>query len=353
MKDHLATIDIIVAIYNCEKYIDRCISSLLKQKCQNQLRIILVDDGSTDNSKNIIDKYANKYGNVIAVHKENGGVSSARNAGLELVQSTYFSFVDPDDWVSDNYFDLVIKELQKSKADILMTPYIRKYKNIELKNLLFGERNILFSKEQTKMVLRRLFGLVGSELQRPLTIDNLSTTWAKFYRSNKFSKIKFVDREIIYSEDLWFNILCFLKAGVTEYYTDAFYIYYKNNDGSLVNTYDPKILHEYMTLYSYMKKVIDNYELPESFNKALSNRIILNELTVLRNANRSKASYLTKIKYINNILNNPRYRSEYQKFNFSFLPKQYVLFYKACKYRLTILVMLMLYFGERLKTRKE
>lgn len=352
MENQLVTIDIIIPVYNCENYIDRCMKSILNQKSKNNLRIILVNDGSTDNSKEIINGYARKYKNVVAINKSNGGLSSARNAGLELVHSTYFSFVDPDDWVESGYFDLLLKRLQGSKIDILMTPYIRKYEDKELKNLVFGEKDILFTEKNTKLkVLRRLYGLVGAELRHPLTIDNLSTAWAKVYKSSKFNKVRFVDRKKIYSEDLWFNILCFQKAEVTAYFANTFYFYYKNNNKSIVNTFNPEMLNEYMTLYNYMEKEIINNNLPASFNIALNNRIVLNELAILRNANLSNTSYLTKLGYINDILNYPRYDSAYKHFDFALLPVNYRLFYKACKYRLKFLVMFILYFGEKLKKK--
>ena len=91
-------ITVIVPVYNVEKYIDRCVRSLVMQTYENT-EILLVDDGSTDNSGKLCDAYAAEYGNVTTFHKPNGGLSDARNFGLERAAGKYVIFVDSDDWI--------------------------------------------------------------------------------------------------------------------------------------------------------------------------------------------------------------------------------------------------------------
>lgn len=345
-------IDIIIPVYNCEQYLDRCMRSLLGQKMQDCLRFILVDDGSSDGSGDKIDWYERKYDNVEAVHKKNGGVSSARNAGLKLVENDYFSFVDPDDWVSDSYFELILEEIQSNNVDILMTPYIGKYEDKEMKNLFLGDEKLLFNKFETKnKVLRRLYGLKGSELEHPLSIDNISTVWAKVYKSKKYKKIKFVNTSEVSSEDLWFNINCFANADTSEYLNKAFYIYYKENNSSLVHTYDPNIFNEYINLYNYMKKFIISEKLSSEFFDALNNRIVLNELIMLRSIWLSNTSLYNKKLKIHNLLNKSIYRKAFARFPLKKLPLKYRFFYWACKKKNSILIMLLLPLGESLKKK--
>ena len=92
-------ISVIVPVYNVEEYLDRCIESIVNQTYKN-LEILLIDDGSTDNSYNICDKWAKKDNRIKVVHKENGGVSSARNVGLDVATGDYIGFVDSDDYIS-------------------------------------------------------------------------------------------------------------------------------------------------------------------------------------------------------------------------------------------------------------
>ena len=97
-------ISIIIPVYNAEKYLKKCLDSVINQTYKN-LEIILVDDGSTDKSPEICDKYAEKDSRIIVLHKENGGVSSSRNAGLDIFKGEYLSFVDSDDYVEPDYIE--------------------------------------------------------------------------------------------------------------------------------------------------------------------------------------------------------------------------------------------------------
>lgn len=352
MNNQPLTIDVIIPVYNCKNYIDRCMKSILNQKNQNNLRIILVDDGSTDNSGNLVDKYACNYQNVITIHKNNGGLSSARNAGMDLIKSDYFTFIDPDDWIEDKYIEKVIKQLDSNMVDILMVPYIRKYKNNSLENLPLGSKTKFFNNIDTKnLVLRRFFGLTNEQLSRPLSIDNVATAWGKFYKSSVFKKIHFSDKKEIYAEDLFFNIKCLLKAQCCEYFVDTHYIYFKENSSSIVHTYNPQMLVEFKNLYGKLQQLIVINNLDEEFYRALNNRIVLNELSILRNVTLSNKNILFKYKKIKEIMNDPIYKRSLKSFDFRKLPIVYRLFYKSCKYKFTMVIYLILVTGERFKTK--
>lgn len=118
MKDSTnSLISVIVPVYNVEKYLERCVDSLLAQTYKN-LEIILVDDGSTDRSGEICDKYRLCDDRIIVVHKENGGLSSARNAGLEIASGEYIGFIDSDDWVDKKMYEVLLQNLVIHNADI-------------------------------------------------------------------------------------------------------------------------------------------------------------------------------------------------------------------------------------------
>lgn len=110
-------ISIIVPVYNVEKYLSECIDSILAQTYEN-FELILVDDGSPDNSGKICDKYAEKDKRIKVIHKENGGVSSARNTGLDNAEGEYIAFVDSDDIVNERYLELMYEKLIETKANI-------------------------------------------------------------------------------------------------------------------------------------------------------------------------------------------------------------------------------------------
>lgn len=110
-------ISVIVPVYNCEKYIDDCIQSIITQS-YSPLEIILINDGSTDESALICDKYSSEYSYIETIHKLNGGVSTARNVGLENANGEYVMFVDGDDMLESNAIETLLTTLKSTKADI-------------------------------------------------------------------------------------------------------------------------------------------------------------------------------------------------------------------------------------------
>ncbi|MDM8303802.1 glycosyltransferase family 2 protein [Limosilactobacillus vaginalis] len=350
--DKESKIDIIIPIYNCENYIRKCINSVIKQNNDN-LHLILVDDGSTDKSGKICDLFSKNYSFIDTFHKMNGGVSSARNLGLKKVINDYFTFIDPDDWVPENYFDIVSRKIKKNNPDILMVPFKRVYTSSIIKsNYFLGKDNRLFNKKETfDYVYRRFFGLLGDELSSPISLENISPIWGKFYKTDLFKNIEFIDREKICSEDTWFNICCFQRANKTEYCCETYYYYNKRNLASAVNTYNSKMLDEYKYLYKYMKSKIKEDNLPKEFIKALSNRIVLNQLTMLRNITNSNLNIFLKLKKVQEVLRDPIYSSAYYNFPFLYLPFKYRFLYRSfCKKRLVLSYMLLIV-GERLKEK--
>ena len=111
-------IDVIIPVYNTSKYLSRCMNSLLNQT-YTQFNVILVNDGSTDNSGELCDKYASEHENISAYHKENGGLSSARNYGIEKSTAEYITFVDPDDYVNKHWLEVLWKAMDKYDADMV------------------------------------------------------------------------------------------------------------------------------------------------------------------------------------------------------------------------------------------
>lgn len=113
-------ISVIVPVYKVEKYLDKCVHSILAQTYQD-FEVILVDDGGTDNCPKMCDNYAKNNDKIRVLHKKNGGLSDARNAGLDIARGKYVTFVDSDDFVSDEYLETLITMLEENNADIAVT----------------------------------------------------------------------------------------------------------------------------------------------------------------------------------------------------------------------------------------
>lgn len=206
-------ISIIVPIYNGEQYLRDCLESILKQKYHN-FEVILVNDGSIDSSEAICRQYVNRDDRFRYVQKEHGGASSARNYGLELVKGEYVTFIDADDWVEENYLELLHQSLKENNADISVSTY----KKFDVDTNLFylhafqiNESNQVFTQNELVEKLSQLeritesFEIIGGKLvkkslllgihfnERTQLFENMEF-WFKLYLLS--NRIAFVNKEI-------------------------------------------------------------------------------------------------------------------------------------------------------------
>ena len=121
-------LSVIVPVYNVEKYLRRCVESILAQT-EHDLEIILVDDGSTDTSGEICDEYAKKYGRIKTIHKENGGLTSAWIAGAKASVGDYLGFVDSDDWIDMDMYKRMYKKAKSHNADMVLCGLVKEFEN--------------------------------------------------------------------------------------------------------------------------------------------------------------------------------------------------------------------------------
>lgn len=211
---------IIVPVYNVENELKRCIQSLQNQSYQNY-EVILVDDGSTDGSGKLCDKFGKEDSKIIVVHKENGGLSSARNKGMEYANGEYLIFLDSDDYIEADYCDVISRIVKKTNADIVAVEMlferngkieekrinsIKPYCEIDSKNFLLTTlKSASFNAEACGNVYKR-----------------------EFWKDNGF---KFAD---VYHEDLEIALKVFLEAKTIVYCPDAKY-HAVSRIGSIMN----------------------------------------------------------------------------------------------------------------------
>lgn len=173
-------ISVIVPVYKVEKYLQKCIDSILNQTYEN-LEIILVDDGSPDNCPRICDEYARRDGRVRVIHKQNGGLSDARNAGLKVFCGEYLMFVDSDDWIEPNYVEAMFAVATRHDLDLVISGVTYTYENEDRKNECAPAGN-----DVVELVSNSLMGYA----------------WNKLYRRNIVKR----EFENIIREDMLFNL---------------------------------------------------------------------------------------------------------------------------------------------------
>ena len=181
-------ISVIVPVYKVEKYLDRCVESIVNQTYKN-LEIILVDDGSPDNCPAICDAWANKDERIKVIHKENGGVSSARNRGIDAATGDYIGFVDSDDWIEPDMYELLADNAKKYDADISRCGYFVDWPDHIAQ---VGNGGILLYEDiERRCEMLRSYHLV-------------SALWNKIYRRELFEEER-LDESLRITEDWQIN----------------------------------------------------------------------------------------------------------------------------------------------------
>lgn len=177
-KNDQSLISIIVPVYKVEKYLRRCIESILNQTYTN-IEVILVDDGSPDDCPAICDEYAQKDSRIIVIHKENGGLSDARNAGLNIAKGKFIGFVDSDDYIAPDMYQILITAALTNNADITLCNYTRvNEENIKIESLQYATDK-KYSKSEFIQELIQPYG------------SYYVVVWNKLYRNTIFEDLRF------------------------------------------------------------------------------------------------------------------------------------------------------------------
>lgn len=327
-------ISIIVPVYNVEKYLEKCLDALIGQTLKN-IEIICVNDGSTDNCGEILNKYSQRDSRIIIVNQENQGLSAARNTGMRYVSGKYIMFVDSDDWIETETCETVFNTAESFNADLVFWSYTREYGDSSKDKLMFWEDEEVFEEEQVKNQLhRRICGLLGDELAHPDYANALETAWGKLYLAERLLKngISFVDTKEIGTEDALFNLyaLGYIKKAV--YIKKCFNHYRKDNDTSLTKTYKQNLYAQWQHLFDLMQEYIAENNFTSDYQSALNNRIALSIVGLGLNIMSCDCSAVKKIKMIKEIIKSERYKKAYKDLCFTYFPVHWKLFYGFAKH---------------------
>lgn len=202
-------VSIIVPVYNVETYLSQCLDSLQNQSYTN-IEVIVIDDGSKDNSWSVLQKYVVDK-RFCCISQNNQGVSKARNKGLDLAKGEYVMFVDADDWLDCDAVTKCVTAMQESNSDVCLFDYMREFQNTSERRSLF-DKSQKFDEKACQDLQCRMIAPTGTELVRPQTLDSFGTIWGKLYKRSVLTDIKFVDLKVIgTAEDTLFNCFAFCK----------------------------------------------------------------------------------------------------------------------------------------------
>ena len=217
-------VSVIVPVYNVEKYLDKCLTSLVNQTLKD-IEIIVVNDGTKDNSQDIIDRYAKKYKNIIVIKKENGGLSSARNDGIEKATGEYIGFVDSDDYIEYDMYEKMYQKAKTNDYDVVVCDLKYIYDDREV-DAFSNINNDLLTKEEVKTCFLNIYPSV----------------WNKIYKKELIK-----DNNILFKKGVWFEdveftyrLLPYINSiGVVK---EKFYNYVQR-DGAITRTFDERMYH--------------------------------------------------------------------------------------------------------------
>ena len=218
-------ISVIVAIYNVEKYLKKCIESILNQTYTN-LEIILINDGSSDNCKEICDKYAMQDSRIKVVHRENKGVAYTRNQGIDMATGDYITFVDSDDYIHPQMYEIMMNYMQNSEIDVVICDY---------ETIAETDTVNIIKKDLDKMGVEIIE--TGKQLKKYMYLEQYNhalLVWNKIFKKELWEGIRCPEGRVYEDETVTFKILH--KAGKIVNIKDKLYYHVIRSDESSITT---------------------------------------------------------------------------------------------------------------------
>jgi glycosyltransferase involved in cell wall biosynthesis len=290
-------ISVIIPVYNGESYLRECVDSLLNMTFKS-CEFIFINDGSIDKTLNILEYYAKKDSRIVIINQKNKGVSVARNNGLKIAKGMYIGFVDADDWVEKDMYQILHDEMESSKCDLLLC---------NSKSEFDGKEHVSaynFPKD-------KILGLnyIKNELLPYLIqYDDLYSLWNKLYKSSLISEnhITFPEGNAL-SEDNIFNMLYFNKINTFKYINYTGYNY-RDVDGSATrNILEMDYFKNFLNIFKFnYNAYMDLVQTDEEIDKLKSEKFIKNVLSLINVYFKpsNNLSFIRRYRYIRSMINN-------------------------------------------------
>ena len=311
-----------------------------------------MDDGSSDKSAAMCDEFARQDSRVVVIHKQNGGLSSARGAGLDAATGKYITFADSDDWLAPDMIRRLAETAQRDNADCVLCSYVKEYIHGSTENFLFDADFCYDAEQSEQLIHQRLIGPDERGMKHPESLDNLSTTWGKLYRSEFARRGLLVnEREVGYTEDTLFNIYALDGCRRISYVHACLYHYRKYNAASLTAGYRPNLPDKYNLHY----QCIENYITQsgrEYYRSRLMNRIACGMITLGINEINAPTGFREKAAEIRTLLNRTKYIEAIRVLPTQSCTFPWKVFFFLCRYHQAYALTGLLMVIESLRNRK-
>ena len=303
-------VSVIVPIYKVEFYLGKCVDSIINQTYSN-LEIILVDDGSPDNCGKICDEYKQKDNRIKVIHKQNGGLSDARNAGIDIATGRYIVFIDSDDYINNKMIEYLYSGITNNNADVSVCG-VKKVKDGEAQ--IFEEINhpdvIILKSNEDK-----------TEFYFESNYEEFTVAWNKMYPAEYFKGIRYPKGKIHEDEFTTYKLL--EKANRVAFIKDKLYYYVQRGDSIMGESFNEKRL---LRLDAYLER-LEHYKKIKKFDW-FDKILFLYKLFLIRYANEIKNRDDMDLAILK------KYKKAYRKNVFSIITKSNISAKKKCSYLL-------------------
>ena len=302
-------VSVIVPIYSVQAYLPQCIDSLINQTYKN-IEIILVDDGSKDECPAICDRYAEVDPRIKVIHKANEGLTSARKAGIISASGDYVMIVDGDDWMDLSTVAECIDVIQThDKIECVMFGYCKEYAGRTEEVHIVNDNDVTTENLKVNYVYRRLYGLIGNELQYPTKMEVFASCCMKLYKRELLNNARYYDTDDVGSgEDALLNMYA-LRNCKGFFYIDKPFYHYRKSGTTITSAYRSRLPTQWHTLFGCMKQAYMDNNADEECLLALNNRIVWSFISICLNELQNPAEKMKKtLGILKNYVSTSQYR---------------------------------------------
>lgn len=329
-------VSIIVPVFNVEKYLSRCMDSLMYQTLRD-IEIILVDDGSPDSSPKMCDNFAIIDSRIKVIHKKNGGLGFARNSGLEIATGEFVAFVDSDDYVDLNMYETLYNQAKKYNLDTLFCGF----NNVDKKNNVHrvSEVDSLKIFDSQQKIENFLLDMIGTEPNHPVDRKYQMSVWHAIYSRNSIvnNSIQFCSEKEFISEDIIFHIDYLQKVNKIGIIPNPMYFYCENIDStSLTKTFREDRFEKYVILYKEICSRLPHLDINNRANRFL----IGYTRTLIFLLHDYKLTFYKKNEILKSICSNSIWEPIFKLYDYNKLPFFQKLIFYILKKRLTYILIL-------------
>lgn len=327
-------VSVIIPVYNGEKYLRQCLDSVCAQTIFEVLKIILINDGSTDGTRKICDEYANKYKNIHVVHQENKGLVATRKLGVRLATSKYITFVDADDWIDCQYIENLLEAMETSNCDLVISDMKYEFSDRSERFEFVLPQGTYRGDELIKFKSKYLYS------DHFFGFGSCICVWGKLYKTEEYRPFQdAVPDRLKMGEDVAATIpyVMNLKGAVTQV-TNVFY-HYRQTETSMVHEQaNPYRECETELLYKCLDKALSNNSLYKRLNYYKASMLI----GLMKNNYNLQKNFQCKYREIRRLVNDSGNRSVVEEIALDTMAIKYKIFFTLFKMKWSLLLMLII-----------